>query len=123
MMASLVLSSRSMNNFSTERFWPKLEHRQAWEVMAQIPAGAAVSAHDRYVAHLSMRPLVFVFPVGLDKADHLLVYARAYPWRSNPEVVMKRDGDTVIITNGAGGPTHRYQVVAARGPHLLLRRL
>ncbi len=123
MMASLVLSSRSMNNFSTERFWPKLEHRQAWEVMAQIPAAAAVSAHDRYVAHLSMRPLVFVFPVGLDKADHLLVYAWAYPWRSNPEVVMKRDGDRVIISNGAGGLTYRYQVVAERGPHLLLRRL
>ncbi|HEX9126025.1 MAG TPA: hypothetical protein VF948_06460 [Methylomirabilota bacterium] len=71
----------------------------------------------------NLAPLVFVFPVGLDKADHLLVYAWAYPWRSNPEVVMKRDGDTVMITNGAGGPTYRYQVVAERGPHLLLRRL
>jgi uncharacterized membrane protein len=122
MMASLVLSSRTVNNFSTERFWPKLEHRQAWEVMAQVPDNAAVSAHDRYVAHLSLRPLVFVFPEGLDKADHLLIYALAYPWRSNPEVVMTREGDTVTITKGAGGPTYRYQVVAARGPHLLLRR-
>ena len=81
-----------------------------------------MSAHDRYVAHLSLRPLVFVFPEGLDKADHLLIYASAYPWRSNPEVVMTREGDTVTITKGAGGPTYRYQVVAARGPHLLLRR-
>ncbi len=122
MMASLVLSSRTVNNFSTERFWPKLEHRQAWEVMGQVPAGAAVSAQDRYVAHLSLRPLVFVFPEGLDKADHVLVYASAYPWRSNPEVTMKREGDTVTITKGAGGPAYPYQVVAERGPHLLLRR-
>jgi uncharacterized membrane protein len=120
--ASLVLSSRTVNNFSTERFWPKLEHRQAWEVMAQVPAGAAVSAHDRYVAHLSLRPLVFVFPEGLEKADQVLVYASAYPWRSNPAVTMEREGDTVTITNGAGGPTYRYQVVAEEGPHLLLRR-
>ena len=122
MMASLVLSSRTVNNFSTERFWPKPEHRQAWEVMAEVPAGAAVSAHDRYVAHLSLRPLVFVFPEGLDKADHVLVYAAAYPWRSNPEVTMKREGNTVTITKGAGGPAYRYQVVAERGPHLLLRK-
>jgi uncharacterized membrane protein len=120
--ASLVLSSRTVNDFSTGRFWPKLEHRQAWEVMAQVPAGAAVSAHDRYVAHLSLRPLVFVFPEGLEKADQVLVYAWAYPWRSNPGVTMERDGDTVTITNGAGGPTYRYQVAAERGPHLLLRR-
>jgi hypothetical protein len=122
-MASLVLSARSVNNFSTERFWPKPEHRQAWEVMAQVPGGAAVSAHDRYVAHLSLRPLVFVFPEGLEKADHILVHASAYPWRSNPEVTMKREGDTVRISTGAGGPTYRYRVVIERGPHLLLRRI
>jgi hypothetical protein len=51
-----------MNNFSVERFWPKPVRRQAWEVIAQVPASAAVSAQDRYVAHLSLRPLVFVFP-------------------------------------------------------------
>jgi hypothetical protein len=100
----------------------KPEHRQAWEVMAEVPAGAAVSAHDRYVAHLSLRPFVFVFPEGLDKADHVLVYAAAYPGRSNPEVTMKRESNTVTITKSAGGPTYRYQVVAERGPHLLLRK-
>lgn len=123
MVASLVLSSRTVNNLSVERFWPKPEHRQAWDVMAQVPAGAAVSAQDRYVAHLSLRPLVFVFPEGLEKADHLVLYAPSYPWRSNPGVTMKRVGDTVTITNGAGGPTYRYRVAAEKGPHLLLRRL
>lgn len=123
MVASLVLSSRTVNNLSVERFWPKPEHRQAWDVMAQVPAGAAVSAQDRYVAHLSLRPLVFVFPEGLEKADHLVLYAPSYPWQSNPGVTMKRVGDTVTITNGAGGPTYRYRVAAEKGPHLLLRRL
>jgi hypothetical protein len=70
-----------------------------------------------------LRPLVFVFPEQMDKADHLLLYAPSYPWRSNPGVTMKRDGDTVTITNGAAGPTYRYRVAAEKGPHLLLRRL
>jgi uncharacterized membrane protein len=123
MMASLVLSAGSVNNFAVERFWPKPEHRQAWEVMAQVPGGAAVSAHDRYVAHLSLRPLVFVFPVELAKADHVLVHAAAYPWRSNPDVTMERDGDMVTITNGATGLSYRYRVVTQKGPHLLLKRI
>ena len=123
LMASLVLSSRTVNNLSVERFWPKPEHRQAWEVMAQVPVGAAVSAQDRYVAHLSLRPLVFVFPVEIEKADHLLLNASSYPWPANPGVTMKREGDTVTITNGAGGLTYRYRVAAEKGPHLLLRRL
>ena len=123
LMASLVLSSRTVNNLSVERFWPKPEHRQAWEVMAQVPAGAAVSAQDRYVAHLSLRPLVFVFPEGIEKADHLLLNVSSYPWRANPGVAMKREGDTVRITNGVGGPAYRYRVAAEKGPHLLLRRL
>jgi len=122
-MASLVLSAGSVNNFAAERFWPKPEHRQAWEVMAQVPGGAAVSAHDRYVAHLSLLPLIFVFPEELAKADHVLVHAAAYPWRSNPEVTMKRDGDTVTITNSATGLSYRYRVVSEQGPHLLLRKI
>ena len=122
LMASLVLSSRTVNNFSVDRFWPKPEHRQAWEVIAQVPASAVVSAQDRYVAHLSLRPLVFVFPEEIAKADHLLLNVSSYPWRANPGVTMKREGDTVTITNGAGGPTYRYRVVAEKGPHLLLRR-
>lgn len=123
MVASLALSASIMNLLSSERAWPKVVHRQAWEVMAQVPTGAAVSAQDRYVPHLSIRPLVFVFPVGIEKADVVLLYAPSYPWRSDPGVVMQREGDTVTITNGPGGPTYRYRVVVERGPHLLLRRL
>jgi len=121
-MASLVLASNIVNNLSYERAVPKLEHRQAFEVMAQVPAEAAVSAQDPYVAHLALRPLVFVFPVGIEKADYLLLNTTSYPWRKDPHVIMKREGDTVTITNGVGGPTYRYGVAAERGPILLLRR-
>ena len=121
-MASLVLASNIVNNLSYERAVPKLEHRQAFEVMAQVPAEAAVSAQDPYVAHLALRPLVFVFPVGIEKADYLLLNTTSYPWRKDPHVIMKREGDTVTITNGVGGPTYRYAVAAERGPILLLRR-
>jgi len=121
-LVSLVLAARTVNNLSVERFWPKPEHRQAFKVMAQVPDGAVVSAQDPYVAHLSLRPLVFVFPVGIEKADHVLLYTPSYPWRRDPDVTMKRDGDTVTITNGAGGPAYRYDVAAERGPILLLRK-
>jgi len=121
-MASLVLASNIVNNLSYERAVPKLEHRQAFEVMAQVPAEAAVSAQDPYVAHLALRPLVFVFPVGIEKADYLLLNTTSYPWRKDPHVIMKREGDTVTITNGVGGPAYRYAVAAERGPILLLRR-
>jgi len=121
-MASLVLASNIVNNLSFERAVPKLEHRQAFEVMAQVPAEAAVSAQDPYVAHLALRPLVFVFPVGIEKADYLLLNTSSYPWRKDPHVIMMREGDTVTITNGVGGPTYHYAVAAERGPILLLRR-
>ena len=82
-----------------------------------------MSAQDRYVAHLSLRPLVFVFPEGLEKADYLVLNLSSYPWRSNRDVIMKRDADVVTITNGVGGPVYRYRVADQRGPHLLLARL
>lgn len=122
MFTSLALASRTINFLSADRFWPKVEHRQAWEMLTRVPDGAAVSAWDRYVAHVSLRPLVFVFPVGIEKADHVLLYAPSFPSRANPEVTLKREDDTVTITIGAGGPTYRYDVVFERGPSLLLRR-
>jgi uncharacterized membrane protein len=122
LMASLVLSASAVNNLAVARAWPSLQHRQAHAVLAQVPRDAVVSAPDPYVPHLSLRPLVFVFPVGIEKADHLVLNTATYPWRENKDVTMRREGDTVTITNGAGGPTYRYVVAAEQGPILLLRR-
>ena len=122
LMASLVLSASEVNNLAVARAWPRLEHRQAHAVLAQVPVDAVVSAQDPYVPHLSLRPLVFVFPVSIEKADHLVLNTLTYPWRANPDVTMRREGDTVTITNGAGGPRYRYVVAAEQGPILLLRK-
>jgi len=120
--ASLVLSARAANDLSWSRWRQTPEHHAAYQVLARVPPDAAVSAHDRYVPHLSLRPLVFVFPVGLDKADHVLVHAESYPWRNLPGVTLRRDGGHAVISVAEEGSERRYAVVAEAGPHLLLRR-
>jgi len=118
---SLALDSRVVNNLAVARWWPSAEQRAAYPVLAQVPPDAAVSAQDPYVAHLSLRPLVFVFPVGIEKADYVLVNAATYPWRNLPAVTMEHEGDIVTITL-AGRREFFYAVAASGGPHLLLRR-
>ena len=121
-MASLVLSARTVNQFAVYRWWPDAGDRAAYRVLARVPAEAAVSAQDPYVPHLALRSRVFVFPVRIEGSDHLLLNVASYPWRNLPGVTMARSGDTVEIVTGSGGPVHRYGIVAEEGPHLLLRR-
>jgi uncharacterized membrane protein len=120
-LASLVLSSRTVNQLAVYRWWPDASTRAAHRVLARVPATAAVSAQDPYVPHLSLRPLVFVFPNGIEKCDHVLLNVSSYPWRNLPGVTMRRDGDEVAVTAGQGGTVYRYTVAAEGGPHLLLR--
>jgi hypothetical protein len=110
-----------VNNLAIARFWPGPEQRAAYPVLSRVPPGAAVSAQDPYVPHLSLRPLVFVFPVGIEKSDYVLVNLDSYPWRNLPDVTLTRDGASVTIV--AAGVARRYAVAAQGGPHLLLRRL
>jgi len=119
-VASLALASRTVNNLAIARFWPTPEQRAAYRVLSRVPAGAAVSAQDPYVPHLSLRPLVFVFPVGIEKSDYVLVNLDSYPWRNLPGVTLTRDGAAVTVT--IGQTARRYAVAAQAGPHLLLRR-
>jgi uncharacterized membrane protein len=121
-LASLALASRTMNNLSLPRWWPGPEQRAAYRVMSQVPPEATLSAQDPYVPHLSLRPRVFVFPVELAAADHVLVNAASYPWRNLPGVVMERRGGEVVLAT-PDGHQRRYAVVAAAGPHVLLRSL
>jgi uncharacterized membrane protein len=120
MVASLALASRTVNNLAVARFWPAPEQRAAYQVLARVPPGAAVTAQDPYVPHLSLRPLVFVFPNGLEKSDYVLVNLDSYPWRSLPGVTLARDGPSVTLVTGQ--VEWRYAVAAQAGPHLLLRR-
>ncbi len=121
MISSLAFTSPTVNDLAVRRFWPRAEHRQAWEAMAQVPRDASISAQDQYVAHLSLRPLVFVFPVSLEKAQYALVNAESYPWRGLPDVRMRQeDRDVVTITGVASVPELRFRVKYRAGPHLLL---
>ena len=120
-VASLALASRTVNQLAVARFWPNPDKRAAYRVLERVPAAAAVSAQDPYVPHLSLRPLVFVFPVGIEKSDYVLFNVDTYPWRNLPGTTLTRDGDAVTIT--VGPTAWRYAVAAQAGPHLLLRRL
>jgi len=122
LLASLLLAARTVNDLAISRWWPGPEHRAAHATIGRVPPTAAVSAQDPYVPHLSTRVLVFVFPVGIDKADHVVLNATTYPWRSDPDVTMAREQGTVVISMGASGPEYRYEVVYEAGPHLLLGR-
>jgi uncharacterized membrane protein len=119
---SLVLSSSLANDLAVARWWPRLEQRTAYRMLAQVPAAASVSAQDRYVPHLSLRRLVTVFPVALDRVDYVLVNLDTYPWHTLPDVTLEHTGDTITIII-AGRQEVRYRVAAQAGPHLLLRRL
>jgi len=122
-IVSLALSSRTLNDLAVDRFWPTPEHREAREVIAKVPPEVAVSAQDQYVAHLSLRPLVFVFPAGIEKADYVLVNAAIYPWRSLPDVTMRQeDAETMTIRATAEGSERRFRIRYRSGPHLLLER-
>ena len=121
LVVSLALDSRTANNLAVARFWPTPAQMAAYRVLAAVPPAAAVTAQDPYVPHLSLRPRVFVFPVGIDKSDYALVDLDTYPWRNLPGVTLARDGTTVTIVSG--GADYRYTVAAEAGPHLLLRRL
>jgi uncharacterized membrane protein len=119
--ASLILSSRTLNQFAIYRWWPDASDRAAHQVIARVPPTGAVSAQDPYVAHVSLRPLVFVFPMGIAKADYLILNTASYPWRNLPGVTMERGGEEVVI-HLPDGLSYRYAVAAESGPHLLLRR-
>jgi uncharacterized membrane protein len=119
-IVSLTLAARTVNDLAIARWWPSPEQRAAVAVLGRVPRDAIVSAQDPYVPHLSLRPHVFVFPVGIERADHLVLNTASYPWRSLPGVTMEKEGDEVLITM-PGGRQHGYAVVAAAGPHLVLR--
>jgi len=119
---SLALASRTVNDLAVRRWWPGPRTRAAYAVLARVPADAAVSAQDPYVAHLSLRRQVSVFPVDIEKADYVVLNAATYPWRSLPGVAMTRDGERVVVTM-PDGHTYRFAVAAEAGDHVALRRV
>jgi uncharacterized membrane protein len=122
MLMSLALASRTVNDLAVARWWPGPRTRAAYAVLARVPADAAVSAQDPYVAHLSLRRHVSVFPVDIEKADYVVLNAATYPWRGLPGVSMARAGDRVAVTM-PDGRVHRFTVAAEAADHIALRRV
>src|SRR5262249_8385535 len=118
---SLALASPALNDLAAARWWPGPEQRTAHSILAEVPATARVSAQDRPVSHLSLRPFVTVFPVALDQAEYVVLNERTYPWRNLSDVTFMRRGHDVTITTGS--KEFHYTVVAEAAPHILLRRL
>jgi uncharacterized membrane protein len=119
---SLALASPAANDLALARCWPDPDQRAVRSALAVIPPAASVAAQDRYVPHVSLRPLVTVFPVALDRADYVVLNEQTYPWRNLPDVRLMRTGNQVTIVIAGQGEFH-YTVAAQAGPHLVLRRL
>jgi len=120
LVASLALSARTVNALAVARWWPSPDERAAHRLLAQVPPEQAVSAQDPYVPHLALRPQVFVFPVGLDASELVVLNEATYPWRNLPGARMSRDGAALVIA--LDGREYQYRVIAREGPHLLARR-
>ncbi|MBI2553834.1 MAG: DUF2079 domain-containing protein, partial [Candidatus Rokubacteria bacterium] len=120
-LLSLALTSRTVNDLALDRWWLTARQRAAHALVAQVPPGVSVSTPDRFVPHLAMRPKVFVFPVGLEKSEYVLLDARAYP--SN--VRFERQGNEVALSVGGqgGAMEYRYEVLHEAEGYLVLRRL
>jgi len=122
-LASLALTSRTLNDLAVKQWWPGERQRAAHAVLAQIPPAASVSAWERFVAHVATRPKVFVFPVGIEQSEYVLLDATTVPGR-DPDLGLDRRGKEVTLrVLGRDGPAqYRYEVVREREGYLLLKR-
>lgn len=119
-LVSLALTSRTLNDLGVSKWRLNDRQRIAYSVMARIPPDAGVSTWERFVPHLALRPKVFVFPLGLEASDYVLLDFAAYPQQGSPDIMLDRQGDTVVLRSE--GIEYRYAVVADEAQYLLLRR-
>ena len=122
-LLSLALTSRTLNDLAVNRWWLTERQRAAYGVLARVPSGVSVSAWDRFVAHVATRPKVFVFPVGIEQSEYVLLDATTVPGR-DPNLGLDRRGKEVTLrVPGRDGPAqYRYEVVHEAEGYLLLRR-
>jgi uncharacterized membrane protein len=122
-LVSLVLSDRTVNGLAVSRWRPTDDARTAVKVMDSIPPSASVCAGERFFPHLARRQKVFVFPVGLDRADYAFVSGARLDDGEVGRVVATRDGADVTLRPGAPvNKTVRFRIVREEGEYLLLQR-
>ncbi len=90
---SVVLTARTVNDLTVTRWRLGQYQRAAYTMMAQIPAGASVSANERLVAHLATRREVYVFPYRVGRSEYVLDRhdARMSPPMDDYEQLTMRD--------------------------------
>ena len=114
--AALLWSQRSMGYLPGGAHYRLFEvtdhHRLAATVLAQIPPGAAVSAQDRLVPHVSGRETLYIFP-RVEDADTVLLDVTGPAWPLHPNDLYRE----VQKLRRAG-----FGVVSAVDGYLLLGR-
>jgi uncharacterized membrane protein len=98
-MASLILTARTANDLGVSRWRTGPLQDAAYALLARVPPAAVVSANERLVPHLALRPEVFIFPSGIPQSEYVI------------------DLRTVAAKVPPG-----YEVVAEEGPWALWRR-
>jgi uncharacterized membrane protein len=81
---SLILTSRTFNDFSIRHFRYGPDQAAAHALMARIPKDTAVSANERLVPHLVMREHIFVYPRGAGFSTHIVERADVLRRRPAP---------------------------------------
>ncbi len=101
-VASVVLTARTVNDFTVTRWWPGADQRTAYALMREIPAAAPVSVNERLVPHLATRREVYIFPTAVATSAWILEreseIAKAPPAGF---AVVRRTGGWVLLRRGA----------------------
>jgi uncharacterized membrane protein len=71
-LASVVLTARTVNDLSVARWRLGPDQRAAHALMARVPPRVAVSANERLVPHLATRPEIYIFPGPTDRSAFVL---------------------------------------------------
>jgi uncharacterized membrane protein len=96
-LAAVALTSRTVNDLGVRAWRLGPEHRAAYALMARIPPAVSVTANERLVPHLALRPRIFPFPRGLAESEYVLEIAGlADRVRAAGYEVVARDGQWML---------------------------
>jgi len=71
-LASVVLTARTVNDLSVARWRLGPDQQAAYTLMGRVPPRAPVAANERLVPHLATRPEVYVFPGSVERSEFVL---------------------------------------------------
>ncbi|HXV97295.1 MAG TPA: DUF2079 domain-containing protein, partial [Anaerolineae bacterium] len=101
------------------RGWEEVtdHHRRAERIFAQIPADAALSAHDRLNPHVSQRETLYIFD-RIEDADHILLDITEDSWPLHPLQLRQRVDEFLAGDFGIVDAFDGYILLAKNQPNL-----